>query len=60
MGKTIIDKAIELIEELGHEKAIEFFQKRIDEIGLPRNFQDICNISGNETAIDYIKGKFNN
>ena len=57
MGQTVISKAKELIEEVGTEKAIAFFQKRIDDIGEPKNFQDICNISGNETAIDFIKGK---
>ena len=57
MAQTVIGKAKELIEELGTEKAIAFFQKRIDDIGEPKNFQDICNISGNETAIDFIKGK---
>tara|TARA_R110000851_G_C12754056_1_gene532353 strand:+ start:57 stop:236 length:180 start_codon:yes stop_codon:yes gene_type:complete len=56
MAQTVIGKAKELIEEVGTEKAIAFFQKRIDDIGEPKNFQDICNISGNETAIDFIKG----
>lgn len=56
MSKTVISKAKELIEEVGTEKAIAFFQKRIDDIGEPKNFQDICNISGNQTAIDFIKG----
>ena len=56
MAQTVISKAKELIEEVGTEKAIAFFQKRIDDIGKPKNFQDICNISGNETAIDFIKG----
>ena len=56
MAQTVIDKAKELIEEVGTEKAIAFFQKRIDDIGKPKNFQDVCNISGNETAIDFIKG----
>jgi hypothetical protein len=56
MAVTIIDKAKELILELGDEKAIAFFQKTINEIGEPKNFQDVCRISGNETAIDFIKG----
>jgi hypothetical protein len=56
MAVTIIDKAKELILALGDEKAIAFFQKRINEIGEPKNFQDVCRISGNETAIDFIKG----
>jgi hypothetical protein len=56
MAQTVISKAKELIEEVGTEKAIAFFQKRIDDIGIPKNFQDVCNIAGNETAIDFIKG----
>ena len=52
---TVIGKARELIEEVGHEKAIAFFQKKIDDLGTPKSFQDECNISGWETAIDYIK-----
>jgi hypothetical protein len=56
MAQTVIGKAKELIEEVGTEKAIAFFQKRIDDIGKPKNFQEVCNISGNETAIDFIKG----
>lgn len=47
----------ELIESVGKEEAIAFFKKRIEEIGKPKNFQDVCNISGNETAIAYIKDK---
>lgn len=57
MAQTVISKAKELMEEVGTEKAIAFFQERIDLIGKPKNFQDICNISGNETAIDFINGK---
>ena len=56
MAQTIIYKAKEMIKEVGTEKAIDFFQKRIDDIGKPKNFQDVCNISGNETVIDFIKG----
>jgi hypothetical protein len=58
MAQTVIDKAKELIEEVGAEKAIGFFQERIDLVGEPKDFQDICDISGSETAIDFIKGKF--
>lgn len=57
MAQTVIGKAKQLIEEIGTEKAIDFFQKRIDDIGEPKNFQDICNINGNKTAINFIKGK---
>tara|TARA_R110000772_G_scaffold3193_5_gene11559 strand:+ start:5352 stop:6185 length:834 start_codon:yes stop_codon:yes gene_type:complete len=54
---TIIGKAKELVEQHGEEYAIEFFENRINEIGDPKSFQDVCNISGNETAIQWIKGK---
>jgi hypothetical protein len=53
--QTVIDKAKELLNELGKENAINFFQKRIDEIGKPKDFQDLSNISGYETAIEYLK-----
>lgn len=55
MAKTVISKAKELLETEGKEIAINFFQVRIDEIGEPKNFQDICNISGSEVAIEWIK-----
>lgn len=55
MVKTVISKAKELLETEGKEIAINFFQVRIDEIGEPKNFQDICNISGSEVAIEWIK-----
>jgi len=57
MAKTVIDKAKELIEEVGKEKAIEYFQKRISDIGEPKSFEDICMITGNKTAIAYINGE---
>ena len=55
MTQTVIGKAKELIKSVGKDKAIEFFQKRIDLIGEPKTFQDICDMSGNETAVSYIK-----
>lgn len=57
MAKTVICKPKELMTEVGNEKAIEYFQKRIDEIGKPKNFQEVCNISGLETAIAFIENK---
>ena len=47
---TVIDKAKELLEAEGSEKAILFFEERIKEIGDPKCFQDVCNISGNKVA----------
>lgn len=54
---TVIGKAKQLIEEVGHEEAIKHFEDRIMEMGEPKNFQDVCNITGLEVAIDFIKGK---
>lgn len=57
---TVIDKAIELVESVGKEEAIKFFESRINEIKEPINFEQLCKISGWETAIDYIKGNISN
>ena len=54
---TIIDKARELKEQRGLNYAISFFEDRIKAIGKPKNFQDVCNISGNETAIEWLNGQ---
>ncbi|QHB38773.1 hypothetical protein HWC92_gp14 [Flavobacterium phage vB_FspS_morran9-1] len=54
MAQTVISKAKELLETEGKEKAIEFFENRIKEIGEPKNFQEVCNISGNKIAIKWI------
>jgi len=51
---TVIDKAIELVLEIGKDEAIKYFKNRIV---VPKNFQDICNNAGNETAIRYINEK---
>lgn len=51
---TVIGKAKELVRTQGKQKAIEFFENRIKEIGSPKNFDDMCNISGNKTAIKWI------
>jgi hypothetical protein len=51
MGQTKIHKAIELVKEIGKEQAIEYFKKQIV---IPKDFQDVCNNSGNEIAIRYI------
>jgi hypothetical protein len=55
MAITVIDKAIELIEKVGNKKAISHFQDRINKIGTPFTFEMVCEVSGLETAIDYIK-----
>ena len=54
---TIIDKAKELIDSVGKDEAIKFFEKQIEELGEPKNFGDICKLSGCETAIQFIKGE---
>lgn len=51
---TIIGKAKELLQTHGKEYAIKFFQDRIEQIGTPKNFDDVCAISGNETAIEWL------
>lgn len=53
--QTVIGKAKELIASHGKEYAIKYFQDKIDAIGEPKNFQEVCNISGNKTAIEFIK-----
>lgn len=55
MALTVIDKAKELLEKEGKGKAIAFFEERIKDIGNPKNFQEVCNIAGNKTAIKWIK-----
>ena len=52
---TVTDKAKQLIQEFGHEHAIKYFQDKIDELGKPQNFDEVCRQSGWMTAIDYIK-----
>jgi hypothetical protein len=52
---TIIAKAKELIEEQGTEKAIQYFQNKIDEIGEAKDFPSVCKIAGFEIAIEFIK-----
>lgn len=54
MAQTVICKAKELLEKDGKENAISFFEDRIKKIGEPKNFQDVCNISGNKIAIKWI------
>lgn len=54
---SVIDRAKRLIELVGKEEAIKVFEKEIEDFGEPKNFQDICKLSGLETAIQYIKGE---
>lgn len=56
--KSVISHAQELLETVGKEEAIKHFQDKIDSLTPPKNFQEICMISGNKTAIDYLNGKF--
>lgn len=55
--KTVITYANELIAEKGEEGAIKVFQDRIDEMVEPKNFNEICKVSGWKVAIEYINGK---
>lgn len=53
--KTVIQKAKELVKSVGPEEAIAMFQQRIEKIGKPKNFEDVCTLSGCEVAIEFIK-----
>jgi len=55
MAKTVISLAKELIASIGKEEAIKVFEKKIVDLGEPKNFEDMCVISGYEIAIAYIK-----
>lgn len=57
MLKTVICKAKELIATVGKEEAIKYFENKIIEYGKAKYFEDICIISGYETAISYINGE---
>jgi len=57
MAQTVIGKAKELIESVGKDEAIKFFEDRIKKLGKPKDFEELCMLSGWETAIDFIKGK---
>lgn len=56
MSKTVIKYAKELIDTIGEEEAIKVFEKRISDLGTPKNFEELCKVSGWEIAIEYIKG----
>jgi len=55
--KSVIAYAKELIETVGKEEAIKVFENRIKDMGVPKNFEELCKLSGWETAIQYIKGE---
>lgn len=52
---SVITKAKELIETVGKEDAIKMLEKKIEELGEPKNFEEICKLSGLETALNYVK-----
>lgn len=54
---SVITKAKELIETVGKEDAIKMLEKKIEELGEPKNFEEICKLSGLETALNYVKGE---
>lgn len=58
--KTVITTANELIEKYGKDYAIRYFQDKIDDMGNPKDFSELCKQSGWETAIKYIKDKIKN
>lgn len=55
MSKTVIKFAKELVSEKGEDEAIKIFENRIKELGTPKNFEEVCKVSGWEIAIQYIK-----
>jgi hypothetical protein len=54
MAKTIVDKASELIKTEGYENAVLFYQKRLENIGFPKNMQEVFDVAANEAMIEYI------
>ena len=52
---SIITRAKELINSFGKEETIIYFEKEIEKLGEPKSFEDMCKLSGFETAIKYIK-----
>lgn len=57
MAKTVIQHAKELVAEKGKDEAIKYFKGKLDEMGIPTNFEDICKQSAWEIAIDYINNE---
>lgn len=55
--QTVIGKANELVVQHGKEYAIKYFQDKIDEMGKPKDFGELCKQSGWVTAIKHIKGE---
>jgi hypothetical protein len=54
---SVISRAKELVKHLGKDKAIEVLQAEIEKYNKPYSFEDICLMSGKQTAIDFIKEK---
>lgn len=54
---SVISRAENLIQTVGKEEAIKAFEKEIEELGEPKNFEELCILSGKQTAIQYIKGE---
>lgn len=54
---SVITKAKELVEAVGKEEAIKLLEKKIKDLGEPKNFKEICILSGWETALNYVKGE---
>lgn len=57
---TVIDKANNLLEEQGELLALKYFQDKIEKMGTPKDFEELCKKSGWITAINYIKSKATN
>lgn len=55
--KNVIAIVKELVENVGEEESIKLFEKRIEELGEPKTFEDLYKVIAWETAISYIKGE---
>lgn len=51
---TIIEKAKELIQSHGKDYAISYFADKITALGEPKNFSEICKLSGWSIAVKYM------
>lgn len=52
---SIVGKARLLVESHGKEYAINFYKNKIEELGAPKNFEDVCTLAGYETAIEWLE-----
>lgn len=58
MAKSIIKRADEMVDKVGLEDAIKFYQERIRLANPSEGFSYICLVSACEAAIEHIKNKY--